>query len=116
MESNFCGGLTFDEICEMSAYKLRRNKKVHRGKWLSQNDALNRLNVAGQSAKKQLKNVSKLLISSDFIFFIKDKFLDCNKRFKCMQIIIKFCNDKFFCDKLGKKFIKINNILKSVLH
>ncbi|CAB4439122.1 unnamed protein product [Rhizophagus irregularis] len=42
----FLGGITFNELIAIGCYKLRRNERVHKMKWSTQDNALNRLDIA----------------------------------------------------------------------
>ena len=49
------GGLTYDEITEMDCYKLTQNRRVHKGKRLTKNTALERLNTVSAYMSPECK-------------------------------------------------------------
>ncbi|CAI2163675.1 11921_t:CDS:2 [Funneliformis geosporum] len=52
------GGITFNELTAISSYKLRRNAKVHKVNWLTQNVALKWLDITVAQMTSECKKSS----------------------------------------------------------
>ena len=78
-------GMTLSEIVQVGIYKIRRNIRAHKGKRLSQDAAIRRLNVTQPTPefREAIESVSCLLIE-----LVEHDF-----------ILIKFYNDKFSVSK-----------------
>ncbi|RGB26524.1 hypothetical protein C1646_770339 [Rhizophagus diaphanus] len=61
----FLGGITFNELIALGVYKLRRNQKVHKMKWSTQDIAFNRLDIASivmtRDCKKAIEKCIKVV-------------------------------------------------------